>query len=198
MYHFVKFNNNWYLKPEILQDVIDHFKKICGREFKEGFEDYKDNVVVRTDYNGEKYLYSMNHSSSHWRNAVELTMSIKDQSWLEAACSLEDKTYQDRIKRFLSGKLIYLSDGLAYYPPIEEPTYDDEIWEETLEYPYEYQYDDVRFIKWPDGRHWYVKIGNIDICDKWGNYKFSDKSYAQEVAKKWCECGGDWNNLIED
>ena len=38
----------------------------------------------------------------------------------------------------------------------------------------------------------YIKIGNIDICDKWGNYKFSDKSYAQEVAKKWCECGGNW------
>lgn len=26
MYHFVKFNNTWYLKPEKLEDVIDHFK----------------------------------------------------------------------------------------------------------------------------------------------------------------------------
>ena len=197
MYHFVKFNNNWYLKPEILQDVIDHFKKICGREFKEGFEDYKDNVVVRTDFNGKKYLYSMNHSSSHWRNAIDLQMKINGKSWIENACSLEDKTYQDRIKRFLSGKLIYLSDGLAYYPPIEEPTYDKEVWKETLEYPYEYQYNDVRFIKWSGGYHWYVKIGNIDISDKWGNYKFSDKSYAQEVAKKWCKCGGNWNNFNE-
>ena len=43
-----------------------------------------------------------------------------------------------------------------------------------------------------------LKIGNIDISDKWRNYKFSDKSYAQEVAKKWCECEGNLNNLIED
>ena len=38
MYHFVKFNKTWYLKPESVQDIIDHFNKICGREFKEGFE----------------------------------------------------------------------------------------------------------------------------------------------------------------
>ena len=60
MYHFVKFNNTWYLKPEILQDVIDHFKKFCGREFEQGFNDFKDNTMIREDYNGEKYLYSKN------------------------------------------------------------------------------------------------------------------------------------------
>lgn len=48
MYHFVKFNKTWYLKPETLQDVIDYFNKICGREFKEGFEDFRDNVRVET------------------------------------------------------------------------------------------------------------------------------------------------------
>ena len=48
MYHFVKFNNTWYLKPEKLEDVIDHFKKFCGREFKEGFEDFCNNSEIRT------------------------------------------------------------------------------------------------------------------------------------------------------
>ena len=45
MYHFVKFNDTWYLKPEKLEDVIDHFKKFCGREFKEGFGDFRNNSV---------------------------------------------------------------------------------------------------------------------------------------------------------
>ena len=197
MYHFVKINKIWYLKPECLQDVIDHFKKICGREFKEGFEDYNNNVIVRTDYNGEKYLYSKNHSSSHWRNAIDMEMRIKEESWIKSAVTLEERTYKDRIDRFNSGKPIYLSDGLAYYPPIEEPTYDEEVWKETLEYPYEYQYDDVRFIKWPGGCHWYAKCGNIDIVDKYGTQKWIDKSYAQEVAKKWCKCGGDWSSFNE-
>ena len=149
------------------------------------------------DYNGEKYLYSKNHSSSHWRNAVELTMQIKDQSWLEAACSLEEKTYQDRIKRFNSGKPIFFTDGLAYAPLIDWPKYENEVWKETLEYPYEYQYDDCRFIQWPDGRHWYAKCGNIDIVDRYGRQKWSDKSYAQKIAKAWCKCGGDWSKYKE-
>ena len=193
MYHFVKFNNTWYLKPEKLEDVIEHFKKFCGREFKEGFEDFRDNVSVKKDYNGEKYLYSKNHSSSLWRYAVEMTMQFGGESWLNAANSLEEQTYKNRIERFLEGKPIFLTDGLPYFPPKEWPEYDEEVWKDELEFPYEYNYENCRFLQWPDGRHWYVKIGNIDIGDKYGNYKFSDKSYAQKVAKAWCKCGGDWS-----
>ena len=194
MYHFVKFNNTWYLKPEKLEDVIEHFKKFCGREFEEGFKDFKDNTRVRIgSVDNKPHLESFNHSSSVWRNAVESIMEIKDQSWLEVACALEDKTYKDRIKRFNSGKPIFFTDGLAYAPLIDWPEYEEEVWKEELEFPYEYQYENCRFLQWPGGRHWYVKIGNIDIGDSWGNYKFSDKSYAQEVAKKWCQCAGDWD-----
>ena len=63
----------------------------------------------------------------------------------------------------------------------------DEVWKDELIYPFEYNYDEVRFIQWPDGKHWYAKIGKIDICDQWGNYKWSDKYYAMEIAKKWCK-----------
>lgn len=198
MYHFVKFNNTWYLKPETIQDVIDHFNKICGREFKEGFDDFNNNVEIHvSSVDGHKYLYSKNHSSSVWRNVVELCeMNIKGLSWLEGACSLEKQTFEDRIKRFLEGKPMFFTDGLAYFPPKEWPIYDEEKWSETLEYPYDYQYENCRFLQWPGGRHWYVKIGSIDIGDKYGNYKFSDKSYAQKVAKQWCQCGGDWDKYI--
>ena len=30
-----------------------------------------------------------------------------------------------------------------------------------------------------------------------GNYKWSDKYYAMEIAKKWCRCGGDWKAFEE-
>ena len=206
MYHFVKFNKTWYLMPETLQDVIDHFIKICGREFKQGFDDFKDNVRIRKScIDGKPYLDSMNHSSSVWRNAVELCeMKLKGLNWVEGACGLEKQTYEDRINRFLAGKPMFFTDGLPYYPPKEWPSeseYEDEVWKDELIYPFEYNYDEVRFIQWPDGKHWYAKIGKIDICDQWGNYKWSDKYYAMEIAKKWCRCGGDWKafeNQTED
>lgn len=117
---------------------------------------------------------------------------MKGQTWLKGATSLEDRTFKDRIEMFNKGKAIYLRDGLPYYCCNVHPTYDEEVWKETLEYPYEYQYDDCRFIQWPEGRHWYAKCGNIDIVDKYGRQKWPDKSYAQKVAKAWCHCGGNW------
>lgn len=197
MYHFVKFNNTWYLKPESLEDIIEHFKKFCGREFEQGFNDFKDNVSIKKDYNDEPYLYSKNHSSSAWRNAVEMTMRLTGGSWLNIANSLEEHTYKDRIKKFLEGKPIFFTDGLPYYPPIEWPDYDEEVWKDELEFPYEYKFEDVRFIQWPGGRHWCAKLGNIDIVSEYGSQKWSDKYYAMEVAKKWCKCGGDWSKYKE-
>lgn len=193
MYHFVKFNNTWYLKPEKLEDVIEHFKKFCGREFEQGFNDFKDNVSIKKDYNGEKYFYSKNHSSSVWRNVVELTMQLTGDNWLETACSLEERTYKDRIKKFTEGKPIFFTDGLPYAPLKDWPEYDEEVWKEELEFPYEYNFEDVRFIQWPGGTHWYAKLGNIDIISEYGYQKWNDKYYAMEVAKKWCKCGGDWS-----
>lgn len=193
-YHFVKFQNTWYLKPESVQDIIDHFKKICGREFKDGFEDYVNNVVVITSaIDGKPYLWSKNHSSSVWRNAVELEIHTKGNTFLQSAVALENKTLKDRLRFFLEGRFIYLRDGLPYYIGTEIPEYDEEVWSEELTYPYELNYDDVRFLQWPNGIHWYAKIGNIDIVDRHGNQKWRDKSWAIEIAKQFCECGGDWS-----
>lgn len=196
-YHFVKFQGTWYLKPETVQDIIDHFKKICGREIKEGVEDYFDNVALTKGIDGKQYLFSQNHSSSVWRNAVECLAKLKNQTYLQCGNALEDKTFQDRLRFFLDGRYIYLRDGLTYFIGLEIPDYDEEVWSDDLIYPYEYNYDDVRFLQWPGGYHWYAKIGSMDIVDKYGRQKWGDKSYAIEIAKRFCKCGGDWSKEQE-
>lgn len=192
-YHFVKFGNTWYLKPESTQDIIDHFQKICGREIKDGVEDYFNNMVLVPGIDGKPYWFSKNHSSSVWRNAVEQLAGLKCQTYLQCGNTLENETLQDRLRFFLEGRFIYLRDGLPYYIGMEIPEYDEEVWSDELVYPYEYNYDDVRFLQWPNGIHWYAKIGGMDIVDKYGNQKWRDKSYAIEIAKRFCECGGDWS-----
>lgn len=193
MYHFVKFNDTWYLKPESVQDITDHFKKICGREMKQGFNDFADNVQFVKNNKGDNEIRSKNHSTSVWRNAVEMTMNIHGGNWMNTANNLENRTYQHRIEMFLKGYELYLTDGMPYYVPVEPPVYEEEKWSEELVYPYKLDYNQVRYIQWPNGRHWYAKIGSIDIVDKWGYQKWNDKYYAMEVAKKFCMCGGNWD-----
>ena len=195
MYHFVKFNDTWYLKPESVQDIIDHFNKICGREIKQGFNDFADNVQFIKDKDGNVIdTTSRNHTTSIWRYAVETSMKAKGNSWLNSANELENRTFQDRLKLFQAGRPIYFTDGLPYYVGNEHPKYDEEKWSEELKYPYKFDFDQVRYIQWPNGRHWYAKIGNIDIVDKWGNQKWNDKYHAMRIAKYFCMCGGDWKN----
>jgi len=101
------------------------------------------------------------------------------------------KSFKTKYENFPHNDL--MQEYIPYYPPIEWPEYDEEVWKEELEFPYEYNFEDVRFIQWPGGRHWYAKLGSIDIVDKYGNQKWNDKYYAIEVAKKWCKCGGNWS-----
>ena len=195
MYHFVKINNTWYLKVESEKDIKDHFNKIMRREFEDGFNDYKDNIKVIKDRDGKPKVWSATHATTQWRIGVELLMSIKGMSWLEASNELEQKTYNDRIKLFEKGRHIYLANGLSYMSFPNEQEIDEEKWLEELIYPYELNYENVRILQWPGGKHWYAKIDNIDICDKYDNYKWSSKYWAQKIAKQYCECNGDWSKI---
>ena len=108
MYHFVKLDNNtWYLQPHKEQDILDHFNKIMRREFTDGFEDRKEGTyVIKGLRDPSKPEIMMNHASSPWRIAVETEERIKNQSWLEAACGLEEQTLQDRLQLLKDGRTL--------------------------------------------------------------------------------------------
>jgi len=71
----------------------------------------------------------------------------------------------------------------------DEQNIENEIWNENLIFLEEEQYhfDEVRYIQWQDGIHWYAKVGKLDICDKEGNYKWNTKEEAIEAAKYFCK-----------
>lgn len=59
MYHFVKIDNIWYLKPETKQDIIDHFNTIVKRCFEEGLKDRISSTHLWKNHYGpgEDYIY---------------------------------------------------------------------------------------------------------------------------------------------
>ena len=192
MYHFVKLeNNNWYLKPETIQDITDHFNKVMKREFIDGFEDRKEGTyVIKSFDDPSKPAIIMNHPSSPWRIAVEMEEHIKNRSWLEAACGLEEKTYQDRIRFFKNGRTLYLSNGLTYMIPNERNPMKilEEVWKEELVYPLnknQFDYDKVEYYQNSEGK-WEAKVDDIQVHSQSGRTSWSIKAYAKEVARKFC------------
>ena len=189
MYHFVLLDNHtWYLKPETEQDILDHFNKVMGREFRLGFEDRKEGThIIKGINDPSKPEVFLNHPSSPWRIAVEMEERIKNQSWLEAANSLEQRTLQDRLKLQREGRTLYLSNNLTYFVPNDKIPRQiiNEVWREELVYPGKYDFDSARCVQNSEGR-WEVYIDDIQVRDEYGRTSWGIKSYAMEMARKFC------------
>lgn len=185
MYHFVKYNNIWYLKPETKQDIMDHYNIILKREYEEGFKDRKASMHLCKNYfgPGEDYIY-IEHPTTAWAKVVEQYMSVWNLSWVMTAHKLETETINSRLQLFDRGCVQYLSDGLTSFSPKDNIEYDDECWKDTLEYPEPEHYteNDIRYIQWKDGSHWYVKIGKYDVVDENGNQKWNTRNEAINAA----------------
>lgn len=185
MYHFVKYNNIWYLKPETRQDIIDHYNIILKREYEEGFKDRISSTHLCKNYfgPGEDYVY-IEHPTTPWAKAVELYMEAWNMSWVMAAHKLETETINSNLNIIDNGRPLYLSNGLTSFVPNDIIKYQDECWKDILEYPEPEHYTDkdIRYIQWKDGSHWYVKIGKYDVVDENGNQKWNTRNEAINAA----------------
>ena len=55
MYHFVKFNNTWYLKPEKLEDVIELFNEAINSKLVDSYSKYLTPMypISHTEYTSD-------------------------------------------------------------------------------------------------------------------------------------------------
>ena len=179
MYHFVKYNNIWYLKVETKQDIMDHYNIILKREYEAGLKDRTSSTHLCK--NGYVYI---EHPTTPCAKAIEQYMAVWNLPWVMAAHKLETEMINGRIQLFDRGCVQYLSDGLTSFSTKDNIEYDDECWKDTLEYPEpEYYTDkDIRYIQWKDGSHWYAKIGKYDVVDENGNQKWDKYNDAIKAA----------------
>lgn len=124
---------------------------------------------------------------AHHTNALafisETRAKCRETSFAHAMASILDEVYENRIKLLERGMVIYIksSGGYSYdttgqemYDILEEKTLDE------LHFPQE----EVRYIKWPNGSHFYAKIGDVDI--EWeGKQKWDTQEQAEEAVKFW-------------
>ena len=172
----IKLNNwnhsQWYFKPRSVQDINDFFSVVVRSEIRDGIQD----------------LMKGGHPRSAWGQGVEAMRCAEGGfGWLEGSCRLEDQTYRDRVRAYLDGKEPLFSNGMQWL----DMTCVDDILEErereTLTFPATYTIEDVRYMQWGlpgnKGKHWYAKVGNLDIRDEGGNMKWDTKVEAEQAAE---------------
>lgn len=188
-YHFVKVRTvgdpesegTWYFKPENTTDVLEHWNKYVASEIHDGVQEYVEHLKAHAE---NRYI---GHYTTMWGSMIEQITSVTSQPSIVSIMKQETELYYNRMRDISNGLEIFLSEGLTVfmltegYTEIVEHYYSD-----VLAFPHEkYTLDNVRFIMWKGGKHWYAKIGNVDIVDSNGNQKWNTKAEAIQAAKEY-------------
>jgi len=201
MYKFVRIHKKsdqsdygcWFLEPSSIEQINEHFDKVCGFEIRKGV----DEICKKADVNDDGVLKWSGHIITPFAYSVFADMDANaatnavNLNFLQSCINVENAAYQTRVKSFLDGQTIYLAESMTVFM-LDERFFEivETIEKYLLVYPHKEKYTlgDVRYMQWNmfgnKGTHWYAKVGKRDIVDKEGRMKWDTKSEA-ECAAKW-------------
>lgn len=196
MYQFVRFKNKktqeqsdkWWFAASTIDDVTEHTERYLKPVMQDGFDNAASKSIQAIFRYGDVEL--MLHPNGDVEKSICNVCCINHKptpmALFETANNLLLTAYQQRIKEIFSGKTIYLEDGVKefgfspdYYEIAETRN------SEKLEYPdtKPLTMNDVRYMQWEGGQHWYAKVGKLDVTDACNNQKWNSKDEAENAAK---------------
>ena len=111
---------------------------------------------------GTEVLAGLRHHTNALAILSEYRARNIESSFAMGMVSILDQVFENRMNLLEKGKTLYIKSSGGY--SFENPEGDlyDVLAEKTLD-ELHFPYEEVRFIKWPNGTHVYAKIGDVDI-----------------------------------
>lgn len=189
-YTFAKIRNkgkendkgHWYLLADSINTIKEHFNTYGKSYFKEGVADYFRYLSIG----------GVGHYEHRFPYIVEITAQKPENQglpWVIVATKVENLIYQAEINLFNKGVKFYLNKEMVSLVDNSTLEVIETVIKEKLVYPDDEKMslDDVRYIQWDNGTHWYAKVGKFDVVDKDNNQKWNTKKEAQEATKWFIE-----------
>jgi hypothetical protein len=191
MYTFCKIDlfgktTPWVLKIDSLSIYEEYNKIFHLNYFKKGLNDIKDRV---NSWNSDKWKDKKYKISGHWTSEVarlsEIAGSV-DDNFYDLAIGFNKVTndvIEAKLKAILNGDVIYVYETCQWFVKPDSCKIIQTTQNKNLQYP-KYSIDDIRIIKWPNGSHYYAKIGNTDVVFK-NIQKWNSAEEAMSAAKRY-------------
>jgi hypothetical protein len=155
---------------------------------QEGFNSASKDAIDAIFKFGDVSL--MTHPTNEIASAIEIISAIKykpsPMAFFNTGNEMLQTAINQRLKEIEKGKTIYLENGVRefgfspmHYEIIEE-YYSNELVYPDFLIP---TLDDVKYVQWTGGYHWYAKVNKEDVVDEIGNQKWNTKKEAEEAAK---------------
>ena len=197
-YEFVRFKNlatdeeshKWWFAAKTARQVIEHAKKFFKPTMQEGYNSAAHDAVEAIF----KYGGIMKHATNDLASSIETITEIKGfkrsspLALFDTANELLLTAIKGRLKDIDKGEAVYLEDGVRQFGYTSKNPYFEIVetyYSDKLEYPdfKKPTLDDVRFIQWNGGKHWYAKVNKEDVTDEFGRQKWNTKDEAEKAAK---------------
>lgn len=197
-YEFVRFktlatgeeSHKWWFAAKTARQVMEHAEKFFKPTMQEGFNESAHNAIEAIFKHGG----IMNHATNEVASSIEAITEIKGYerssplALFDTANELLLTAIKGRLKTIDKGEAVYLEDGVRQFgyssknPHFEivERYYSDKLEYSDFKKP---TLNDVRFIQWDGGKHWYAKVNKEDIVDEFGRQKWDTKEDAEKAAE---------------
>ena len=201
-YEFVRFKNlatgeeshKWWFAAKTARQVMEHAEKFFKPTMQEGYNSAAHDAVEAIF----KYGGIMNHATNEVASSIETITVLKGFersspfALFDTANELLLTAIKGRLKDIDKGEAVYLEDGVRQFGYTSKNPYFEIVetyYSDKLEYPdfKKPTLDDVRFIQWNGGEHWYAKVNKEDITDEIGRQKWNTKGEAEKAAKWYIE-----------
>ena len=201
-YEFVRFrtietgeeSHKWWFAAKTARQVMEHAEKFFKPAMQEGYNSAAHDAVEAIF----KYGGIMNHATNEVASSIETITVLKGferfspLALFDTANELLLTAIKGRLKDIDKGEAVYLEDGVRQFGySSNNPHFEiiEKYYSDKLEYPdfKKPTLDDVRFIQWDGGKHWYAKVNKEDITDEIGRQKWNTKGEAEKAAKWYIE-----------
>jgi hypothetical protein len=202
VYEFVRFKNlatseeshKWWFAAKTARQVMEHAEKFFKPTMQDGYNSAAHDAVEAIF----KYGGIMNHATNEVASSIETITEIKGfkrsspLALFDTANELLLTAIKGRLKDIDKGEAVYLEDGVRQFGySSNNPHFEiiERYYSDKLEYPdfKKPTLNDVRFIQWDGGEHWYAKINKEDVVDEIGRQKWNTKGEAEKAAKWYIE-----------
>lgn len=93
---------------------------------------------------------------------------------------LQANLLANQLKSLLEGEKLVINKNGGYFPIKPDQEYKLTEIDGNI-----FTTKDIKVQKWWGGRHYYAKVGNIDVIDDDGNVKWNTEEYAYDMAVKY-------------
>ena len=187
MFRFVLKETGWWLKIQNVDELLDYYNQIDKTRFKHVLENY----IYGKEWNDYHEEMQNKEHARHWKEAALTDAVVRfgshhDYNIIESISNFSKMIIEQQLDMLEKTGCIYINRNGGYHGKTTKPA-KGFIYREKLMFP-EYQKEDIRILQFPNGKHYYAYIDDLEVREgdniKWNTYEEAYQKALSHLTSK--------------